>query len=1322
MADIFGALKKRLRGKSEKDAELSLDRLTLESLVSLKTRLAADQTADLSPDFSRLVKEFFQKLFKIKYQFTYEELISEITRKRFTDEMKKEMIEYIQGLTHLEYSPGGMSRIRLLDQIGLFENLVIKATSDSARPHKQEKEPAKPAAKRMFGKSAGTQPKPVPKENLPSADKQLKPATSKKPEMQVGPKPSLSASRKKESLPKEEEWTIPLPPVIDEQPVPGGKTRIPVSPRPTLSSSKKKEPLPKEEEWTIPLPPVIDEHPQPAAAEKPEMPASPKSVFSLFRKKEPQAKDETEPLLMPPLIDDPAQPAASGKPEAPASPKSVFSLFRKKEPQVKDETEPILAPPDFKEQSKQPSAGKTPDKTPAKPGDRLSEIYSLFNKAYDSVQKKRPIDARDTLVKIRTLHTKLDRKTQGQFKDEIDHLSQEITLLQKELAEKAKKLKTRPAEPSLLSQFLPPPSLDDMAEGNLAKGKITSAEGLPPIPSLDLRTDRKMPEMPELPSFAPPKPATSKNPGQSQPKAAGKPKPFKEEKQLPRIEKTDAFTIFHARPKEEPPVEEPAPEEVIKVNVLKHPIKKKPSLPLPAKPALDSDIGDELEPPVLPKLPDTLLSSLNIPGDKKMPSSEGALKKEEIPSLLTPKPFQEEKPRFRLFARPQKEEKLLPELLAKPLVEEKPKRGLFAKPQKEEKLLPELPAKLMVEEKPKRGLFAKPQKEEKPLPELPAKPLVEEKPKRGLFARPQKEEKLLPELSAKLIVEEKPKRGLFAKPQKEEKPLPELPAKPLVEEKRKPGLFAKPVKEEAPPELFTKPVAEKKPLPELFTRPAKAEKPLPEAPGEPIAEKRPLPELPAKLMVEEKPKRGLFARPQKEEKPLPELPVKPIAEEKPKHGLFAKPVKEEKAPPELFTKPVAEKKPLPELFARPAKAEKPLPEPPAKPMVEKRPLPELLARPVMEEEAPPELPANPLKEEKPKPGLSLKPDKVKVPEKPALPKTPPPPPRIKELLEKRTAPAPEPQTYPRKFTFIPQADMREEILLEPPTLALDNEAVGKGREAGTLLEKIEGKPQEKTPVKKEVLPPGQSAINGLFAQRPSAEKQAGAKTREIPPVPPILEMPKMKHDIITKTDKKLLIVILGLIKDMKDALSEKDIKKAEDYLGRITKAKSALSYSLAEKMEPLIDAVNSTLETIKLESASAPVVQKPAAPKLPGSGDHNQMILNIIRGMPDFSAPQPEEIPPPAPIQPQEPKPAPLERLSRNELETRRAIQALSDLNQAMDSAKDLLRTSRLDEAKEAYQRALALKKLIKVDEAEKNRLTYELMDLNVAIRMAKVR
>jgi len=217
-----------------------------------------------------------------------------------------------------------------------------------------------------------------------------------------------------------------------------------------------------------------------------------------------------------------------------------------------------------------------------------------------------------------------------------------------------------------------------------------------------------------------------------------------------------------------------------------------------------------------------------------------------------------------------------------------------------------------------------------------------------------------------------------------------------------------------------------------------------------------------------------------------------------------------------------------------------------------------------------------------------------------------------------------------------------------------------------------------------------------------------------------------------QTDKEQLTQISDLIRQMKGVLAAKDIAGAEGIWNQITEAGSALSPELSKKMGTIVQEISSALDTLKAEALSSEPIMAPL-PDLPQiqeqvAEDHNEMISRVIRGTPGFMQPaQAEDFAEPAPKPTPKPtlKPAPKPKqpkLSRQELERQRATQALTDFNEALDSARNLLRTSQLDEAKDAYQRALMLKKRINVDEAERNRLTYELMDLNVALRMAEVR
>ncbi len=163
MANILGILKKRLSKGKPKQAAPDADKLTLESLVELKEKLGSEPDQDYSRDFSAIVKEFFQKFFKIKYKFTYEELISEAEKSRLSDDLKIKISSLLEELSSMEYSGKGFDQKTLPRQLQRFEDLVIKLSYVKAVPGQKSGGSAK---KQKAPKKERLQKEPSPLESF----------------------------------------------------------------------------------------------------------------------------------------------------------------------------------------------------------------------------------------------------------------------------------------------------------------------------------------------------------------------------------------------------------------------------------------------------------------------------------------------------------------------------------------------------------------------------------------------------------------------------------------------------------------------------------------------------------------------------------------------------------------------------------------------------------------------------------------------------------------------------------------------------------------------------------------------------------------------------------------------------------------------------------------------------------------------------------------------------------------------------------------------------------------------------------------------------
>ena len=174
MANILDMFKKRSGKAKSKPAAPDVDRLTLESIVELKEKLSSNPKDDYSQNLSAIVKDFFQKFFKIKYNFTYEELITEANKGKLSSELKTRISSFLDNLTSAEYSSATSTSKTLLQRIQQFEDLVIRLSYVKVVPQPTAKKP----------KAEKIQPKPALidtlKQKTSSVIENLKPSKPKK--------------------------------------------------------------------------------------------------------------------------------------------------------------------------------------------------------------------------------------------------------------------------------------------------------------------------------------------------------------------------------------------------------------------------------------------------------------------------------------------------------------------------------------------------------------------------------------------------------------------------------------------------------------------------------------------------------------------------------------------------------------------------------------------------------------------------------------------------------------------------------------------------------------------------------------------------------------------------------------------------------------------------------------------------------------------------------------------------------------------------------------------------------------------------------------
>jgi len=102
---------------------------TLNRIQAFRKHFSKKSRDDNFIQFFHIVRLFFAGLFKIKYEFTFEELNKELERKRIDKSLKEKIIFFLKKLSVVEYSdeilPESELKKLLNDFLNLFEKLTF---------------------------------------------------------------------------------------------------------------------------------------------------------------------------------------------------------------------------------------------------------------------------------------------------------------------------------------------------------------------------------------------------------------------------------------------------------------------------------------------------------------------------------------------------------------------------------------------------------------------------------------------------------------------------------------------------------------------------------------------------------------------------------------------------------------------------------------------------------------------------------------------------------------------------------------------------------------------------------------------------------------------------------------------------------------------------------------------------------------------------------------------------------------------------------------------------------------------------------------------
>jgi len=101
---------------------------TFKRIYSFKKHFSKKSREDNFIQFFHIVKLFFAELFKIKYEFTFEELNKELERKRIDKNLKEQITFFLKKLSVVEYSNETLSEKELKKLLSNFLKLFEKLT------------------------------------------------------------------------------------------------------------------------------------------------------------------------------------------------------------------------------------------------------------------------------------------------------------------------------------------------------------------------------------------------------------------------------------------------------------------------------------------------------------------------------------------------------------------------------------------------------------------------------------------------------------------------------------------------------------------------------------------------------------------------------------------------------------------------------------------------------------------------------------------------------------------------------------------------------------------------------------------------------------------------------------------------------------------------------------------------------------------------------------------------------------------------------------------------------------------------------------------
>jgi Mg2+ and Co2+ transporter CorA len=223
----------------------------------------------------------------------------------------------------------------------------------------------------------------------------------------------------------------------------------------------------------------------------------------------------------------------------------------------------------------------------------------------------------------------------------------------------------------------------------------------------------------------------------------------------------------------------------------------------------------------------------------------------------------------------------------------------------------------------------------------------------------------------------------------------------------------------------------------------------------------------------------------------------------------------------------------------------------------------------------------------------------------------------------------------------------------------------------------------------------------------------------LPHLPAPLDHEEIPAPILSQSPKdrdiEKLKRISCIIEEIYPKIREKNLEGTQTLWNEIEDIKLTLSDETLKDIGPDINGIETQLAELEEKAHASAFIDTQS---LQVEQNYNQKIAGIVRSwksarrIPMTTVAITKEPSPPLIKPANEPEP---KKLSPK-------APTLEDLDKVIQSVKGMLRTNQLKDARETYQKDISLKKRLKLAPDAKTRIDYDLMDLNVELRMAKIR